>query len=92
MKKLILLTAGCFLLGLGTTLAGPGCDGYYEHKTTSSWGESNNIASIESSNLTIEQIAGTSSSPLYNVKDRSGNLVASELSREDLSRQFPELY
>lgn len=96
MKKLLLASLGLFLLGTGVAYAGGagGCSyGIYKEKEmTQVQPATNAIVVIETKDRLVELADFTSKEKLYNVKTNDGNLLASNLTKEALSVQFPKLH
>ncbi len=97
MKKLALATLALFVLGSGTVVAGgfggSGC-GYGSHteKEMTSIQPSRTIILLELDDMRVELADYSANDKRYNVTDMAGELLGSNLTEEDLSIQFPELF
>ena len=97
MKKLLFASLGLFILGTGVAYAGGagGCSyGIYKQQKemTSVQPAANAIVVIETQDRLLELADFTSKEKLYNVKSTDGNILATNLTKEALSVQFPKLH
>ena len=96
MKILALATLVLFVLGSGTVVAGGfggGCGyGSQSEKEMTSVQPSRTIILLELDDLRVELADYSASDKRYNVSDTTGEILASNLTEEDLSVQFPELF
>lgn len=96
MKKLLLASLGLFILGTGTAYAGGagGCvyGSYKEKEMTSIQPMSNSIVLIETKDRRVELADFSAKEKRYNVTTTDGEALATNLTKEDLSLQFPELH
>ena len=94
MKKLLLASLGVFLLSAGIALAGGpgGCFSSRSLELTDAQETKNAIVLVQLDNRRVELAPTSSSEVRYNVKTQYGEELAKNISLEDLSSQFPELY
>ena len=96
MKKLTLAILVLFVLSTGTVVAGGfggscGFGGHSEKEMTSVQ-PSRTIILLELDDMRVELTDFSAKDKRYNVTDMSGEILASNLTEEDLSNQFPELF
>ncbi len=95
MKKLLLATLGAFFVSAGIAFAGGfgGCSGsYHSKKELTSLPTSNSIVLVEIKDKRVELADASTEAKRYNVTTTKGESLAINLSKEDLSMQYPELF
>ncbi|MBF0278695.1 MAG: hypothetical protein HQM13_12925 [SAR324 cluster bacterium] len=92
MKKILSITVGMFLLSIGAAFAD--CDYHSNSKelTRVPVVSGASVVLVEVDNKRVELAKSASNEKRYNVTTNKGQSLAVNLSKEDLSAQFPELY
>lgn len=100
MKKFVFATLSAFLLSVGVAFAGAGYGGncsYGHSKEVMTEVEdfqkaTPGIVLVEINDMRVELATSTNDENQYNVLTTNGQMIANNLSANDLSTQFPELY
>lgn len=96
MKKLLLASLGVFFLSVGVAFAGGagGCSygGDFELTETKTTATTNAIVLVQLENKRVELASTSSLEVRYNVTTQQGEELAKNISLDDLSTQFPELF
>ncbi|MGA1597775.1 MAG: hypothetical protein ACO4AU_01895 [bacterium] len=89
MKKLALLFAGS-LLTAGVALAG--CPGHSDLTMAKMSKAQEVLLVVQLNGMQLEEVRKEAGTPVYNVKSDLGQLVAKEITKDELSQQFPDLH
>lgn len=89
MKKLACVFVGGLMLA-GTAWAG--CSGHSNLTMAKMSKGQDVIVVVEVNGMQLEEVRGTPETPIYNVKSTMGQVVAKEITKDQLSTQFPELH
>jgi len=95
MKKVLLTSLGVFFLSVGLTLAGGAGGCFYKgdmELTSTPQMTKNAIVLVQLENKRVELVSTSSLEVRYNVITQQGEELAKNISLDDLSTQFPELF
>jgi len=95
MKKRFLVSIGVFFFSVGLALAGGagGCSGSYKMELTDVPKMTKDaIVLVHLENKRLELASASSGEIRYNVTTQEGDELAKNISLDDLSTQFPELF
>ena len=91
MKKLLVVTFVFFFMSIGMAFACPGHHNY-EKELTRTKALTNAIVLLETNDKRVELTSDHFNKERYTVSTLNGELLAKDLTKEDLSSQFPELF